>query len=293
MYGRTLLLKAKYSPVFGPAYEVAKRVHRRVTVQGMSLVDVINSFPMYRPNSGGSYRMLAPLTIGAVNDTMPALARLLPAMDSQLSDPVPADEFARRNGRGRPDVLAERLDHYGSDKACDHDYHLVYASLLGSRDPNARLRILEVGLGTNNTDVVSNMGIKGRPGASIRAFRDFLPNAKVYGADIDTRILFSEDRIACFEVDQTDTGSLFALGHALGGDCDLMIDDGLHSPNANLNTLEFFLGHLKPGGAAVIEDIPQVALPLWQVVAALVPDRFEATIVQARSSLMFVCKRRL
>ena len=55
------------------------------------------------------------------------------------------------------------------------------------------LNIFEVGLGTNNVDVPSNMGKDGKPGASLRAWRDYFPNA-----DIDTRILFKEDKIQTF-----------------------------------------------------------------------------------------------
>ena len=53
-------------------------------------------------------------------------------------------------------------------------------------------KIFEIGLGTNNIDIVSTMGKKGHPGASLRAFRDFCPNAEIYGADFDSRILFQE-----------------------------------------------------------------------------------------------------
>ena len=69
------------------------------------------------------------------------------------------------------------------------------------------MNILEIGLGTNNVDVVSNMGRDGIPGASLRAFRDYLINSKIYGADIDKSILFSEERIETYFVDQTNDTS--------------------------------------------------------------------------------------
>ncbi|MDB9839765.1 hypothetical protein OAC57_05685 [Planktomarina temperata] len=64
-------------------------------------------------------------------------------------------------------------------------------------------KIFEIGLGTNNVDIVSAMGTEGKPGASPRAFRDFWPEAQLIGADFDARILFSEDRIETYFVDQT------------------------------------------------------------------------------------------
>ena len=97
--------------------------------------------------------------------------------------------------------------------------------------------ILGIGLGTNNTNLVSTMGTEGKPGASLRAFRDFCMNAEVIGADVDESILFKEDRIKTFYVDQTSNNSLNNLKDKFTNKFDLIIDDGLHSPDANINTL--------------------------------------------------------
>ena len=61
--------------------------------------------------------------------------------------------------------------------------------------------LFEIGLGTNNINVRSNMGLDGKPGASLRAFRDYL-NINVYGADVDKGILFEEDKIKTYFIDQ-------------------------------------------------------------------------------------------
>ena len=66
---------------------------------------------------------------------------------------------------------------------------------LFSQKKNSVTNIFEIGLGSINTKIVSNMGKFGKPGASLRAFRDFCPNAIIYGADIDQSILFKEERI--------------------------------------------------------------------------------------------------
>ena len=44
----------------------------------------------------------------------------------------------------------------------------------------------------------------GKPGASLRVWRDYFPNAIIYGADIDKDILFAEERIKTFYIDQLD-----------------------------------------------------------------------------------------
>lgn len=116
--------------------------------------------------------------------------------------------------------------------------------------------VFECGLGTNNPDLVSSMGERGRPGASLRVWRDYFPNARVVGADVDRDILFAEDRIVTHHVDQTDAASVAALWDAVGKvEFDLMIDDGLHTFEAGVSLLEGSLHKLKAGGIYIIEDV--------------------------------------
>ena len=127
---------------------------------------------------------------------------------------------------------------------------------------------MEITLGTNNTNVASNMGSLGRPGASLKSFRDFFSNSQLIGADIDREILFSLDRVKTYWVDQHSQSSLADLGKEAGDSCDLMIDDVLHAPSAKIHTLGMFLTRLKVGGFAVIEDIPWKTKVLWMIVAS-------------------------
>jgi SAM-dependent methyltransferase len=166
------------------------------------------------------------------------------------------------------------LRSYGSDKSTTHNYYIAYASLLAAKKDQP-LQILEIGLGTNNIDVPSNMGTYGRPGASLRSFRDMYKHATIWGADIDSRILFSEERIQTFYVDQTQTLILQKLKDQLGDTrFDLIIDDGLHNSQANLNTLNFALGLLKPDGYFVVEDVDRGNYQYYQIAAAILSGKF-------------------
>jgi hypothetical protein len=172
-----------------------------------------------------------------------------------------------------------------------HDYHLVYAALLSSRrsDP---LRLLEIGIGTNNPRILSHMGVWAKPGASLRAFRDFCPNAQVFGADIDKNILFEEDRIHTYYVDQTRLDSFDELySHISDGMFDLVIDDGLHSPLANLSTMLFALKILKPSGVFIVEDITSSKIALWQTVAAILPPNYSPKLIQGKFRLLFMMQK--
>jgi len=189
--------------------------------------------------------------------------------------------------------LANLFRHYGSDKSTKHNYHVVYSSILKGKR-HTPLFILEIGLGTNNPALASSMGVNGKPGASLRAFRDWAPQAMVYGADIDTDILFSEERIASYVVDQTRPASLTDLVSELPlGRFDLIIDDGLHTPWANFNTLNAVLGLLKPDGAFVVEDIVDKYLPQWHIAAALLSQTYDCQLIRMQAETVFIVKKRL
>lgn len=255
-------------------------------------VAIINAFPIFTPYSFGHCNSRAKLTILSAQQTFPFLVHFLKASGNKQIDlkVVHAEEFCAEFESQEPAArLKCVLDQYGSDKANPNNYHLIYGAIL--KNASAVLAILEIGLGSNNSNVVSNMGSYGRPGASLRAFRKFLPNANVYGADVDQRILFNEDRIKTFFVDQTDLDSVEALGQKVGTDFDLIIDDGLHSPNANISVLSFALPRLRIGGWLVIEDIANCVLPVWQVIATLIPKEFRPYIIAAKSSLVFAVQR--
>lgn len=153
-------------------------------------------------------------------------------------------------------LFKERFNFYGSDKSDSHDYHLIYGQIIAELGLNKALNVLEIGIGSIDPSIPSNMGRDGHPGASLRAFRDVLPKAQIYGADIDSQILFRENRIRTSIVDQM-TPLSFQNMHASFGQpsYDLIIDDGLHAVSANLNSLLFSLPVLRPGGWMVIEDI--------------------------------------
>lgn len=151
----------------------------------------------------------------------------------------------------------------GSDKGWNN-YTPLYSALFSERWDQP-LRVFELGLGTNNPNMLSNMGVFGVPGASLRGWRQLFPHALVYGADIDRGILFEEDRIKTFYCDQLDRSSIRELwSHPdLRGGVDVIIEDALHTFEANVSFLEASLDHLRPGGIYVTEDIGWDCLDEW------------------------------
>lgn len=173
---------------------------------------------------------------------------------------------------GPSEVRLENLfAHYGSDKGWDgkherpypwhpHNYAGVYEFLFQDRRHRVR-SLVECGIGTNNTDTPSNMTTTGQPGASLRAWRDYFPQATIYGLDIDERILFTEDRIRTAAVDQTDRRKTqkFFDGSTLN-DVDIIIDDGLHTFEAGVAFFEAAFPYLAVDGIYVIEDVQKKTL---------------------------------
>lgn len=259
---------------------------------GSSRHNILTEFSCFSPLSVGNYKANAALTIQSVNSTFPSLCSFLEASGQKKLEVIKVEQFPKTDSElHSAQALKVLFDTHGSDKGEHHGYHLVYGSILdrlGSIES-----MLEIGLGTNNTDVVSNMGRAGKPGASLRAFREFIPGANIYGADIDRRILFNEDRIQTYFVDQTKTNTFDDLGKKIQHKLDLIIDDGLHCPDANINTVTFSMRFLKRGGWLIVEDIRLSAFPVWEVVAALLPDDMDAVFVHANGTGMFVAHRRV
>lgn len=173
-------------------------------------------------------------------------------------------------------ILHQLCDKWGSDKgSCPdfsnrpywwppHTYASVYEGLFGHCRHDVRL-VFECGLGTKTTRFPNNMSETGRPGASMRVWRDFFPNAQVYGADIDRDTLFRDERIETFWVDQTDRAAIQSMWSEIGqSGFDLIIDDGLHTFAAGKTMFEGSYERLKSGGIYVIEDVSNDSLVQFQ-----------------------------
>lgn len=184
--------------------------------------------------------------------------------------------------------LGALLEKHGSDKSTTHNYHLIYGPIIDLLGSNAR--ILEIGLGSNDLSIASNMGMDGTPGASLRAFKEFCPQAVVDGADIDRSIEVDGCRV--FHIDQTHPET-FDLIRAHGEPCyDLIIDDGLHSPDANLFTLEFALSRISNNGFVVIEDINESAISIWKTLQyCFRSTSFHAFLIRTKAAYLFIATK--
>ena len=154
--------------------------------------------------------------------------------------------------------LKKLMDFYGSDKGGknnQHNFAQYYSDIFNNKKEKVK-NFLEIGLGSNNLDVPSNMGIDGKPLASLRAWRDYFIYGNIYGADIDKNILQNEERIKTFYVDQTNPTSIKEMFKNIGiSKFDIILEDGLHEFNANICFFENSIEYLTDDGVYIIEDV--------------------------------------
>ena len=187
--------------------------------------------------------------------------------------------------------IKRMFDINGSDKGSYHRYDLIYGNVLKELGKN--LNILEIGIGTNFSNVPSNMGYLGVPGASLRSFRDFDETFQIVGCDIDRRILFNENRITSYYLDQLDDISWLSLKEKLKNlKFDLIIDDGLHSLFANLQTFTFCSDLIKMNGKIIIEDVSRSSLSGWQIIYSVVKNNWDLEVINTRNSIVLIFSKK-
>jgi hypothetical protein len=145
--------------------------------------------------------------------------------------------------------LCELAQKYGTDKFGRHNYTSCYHNLLKDR---AVRRMLEIGIGTKHC-----MGEDYQPGASLRMWRDYFPDAEIWGWDCDRGVLTNEHRIFTHYCDQSQYNSLKLAADA-AGPFDFIIDDGSHFIEHQSLTANFLIPRMALKGLYVIEDVTEV-----------------------------------
>lgn len=274
----------------------AKNLHKKFRYSTLSLKEhILRTFQVTRyssivvkmgtasdfPNIAASPKQLLEITIEGMNRSLTEVIRLcdlaeLTLFEFNLPDSDELYDFAQE--------LKKLFDNAGSDKGTIHNYHELYAEAIFRKTD---LRVMEIGIGSNRVSMPSNMGPYGSPGASLRVWNSLQGVIEVVGLDIDKEVLFDEEKIKSYYLDQTDRKSWGRFKQDRSGlEFDLIIDDGLHSPLANLVTISESLDLLKIDGYLLIEDIPAHSLPIWQIFLANRPSNIQAQIFKFRKAYL-------
>jgi hypothetical protein len=156
--------------------------------------------------------------------------------------------------------IDELFNAHASDKQSQNGYAPIYHGLLKHlRDQPVRL--LEIGIGTVIPGAYCSMyghDLPGyRPGASLRAWRDYFIRGAIHGIDVQPDTLFREPRITTDLVNSTDAVEVRGYLDRVGS-FDIIVDDGAHIPELQVKTLRNFFPALAPNGLYVIEDVNRV-----------------------------------
>lgn len=181
----------------------------------------------------------------------------------------------------------------GSDKSVDHRYDLVYKPIFDSYT-GQHVNILEIGLGTRNTNIASHMWTPDtRVGASLKAYEQYFDNVSVFGADIDRDALFQTDKIKTTYINQLQPETFDQMHQDLGSpELDIFIEDGIHSVPGSLNSLNYALDAVKTGGWICIEDLYN-PFGIWNVIATHIADNFDfksVNLYESKGGMLIIQK---
>lgn len=150
------------------------------------------------------------------------------------------------------------IDKYYTDKKIS-GYSQAYEYLF-NEIRNEITSVLEIGVGSLDGNIeghfqqIQNLYYpEYKQGGSLRVWRDYFPKAQIHGIDIAEDCLISEERINTFICDSRDKRGLDKALHT--NTYDIIIDDGLHKSEAQLQTLKNLFSRVKFGGYYIIEDL--------------------------------------
>ena len=129
-----------------------------------------------------------------------------------------------------PTQLGKLFNKYNCDKCQKHQYDRVYGPVF-EKFKEKKINILEIGIFN---------------GYSTEAFHEYLPHASLYGIDIFERV--DPKNLECYRKDRTHyiaysstKPKIVDLVKMYWGDIkfDIIIDDGEHTPEANMQTFKY------------------------------------------------------
>jgi hypothetical protein len=139
-------------------------------------------------------------------------------------------------------TLAQR---HGTDKTGAHWYTQHYEHYLAPfrhRDVN----LLEIGVGGYEDTKAG--------GKSLRMWRDYFPNGRIYGIDVYDKSALQDDRIRIWQGNQSDETFLRGVVAEIGR-LDIVIDDGSHVNADVIKSFSVLFPLLDQHGIYVAEDV--------------------------------------
>lgn len=138
----------------------------------------------------------------------------------------------------------------------NHTYTPHYHNLLSPLRNDTKL-LVEIGIG--NIPLMKGLTAADyKPGASLRMWRDYFPNAQIIGCDILPDVIFEDKNIKTYVTDQSNVDSLNKLidnVKSFGNYADIILDDGSHMEDHMVISFKTLWALVKPNGLYIIEDV--------------------------------------
>jgi len=119
------------------------------------------------------------------------------------------------------------------------NYFEIYESYFKNFQRN-NIRLLEIGV---------------QYGGSLKMWNEYFPNAKIFGIDINPDCKNLEDDNIDIQIGSQNDKKFLKNYAEYVGSLDLIIDDGGHTMNQQLNTFKILFPILNDGGIYIVEDI--------------------------------------
>lgn len=144
------------------------------------------------------------------------------------------------------DALTLLAKKYGTDRhpGSKHSYTPYYFDLFNNQRQSVK-KVLEIGVGE---------------GPGLRMWRDFFPKAMIYGAEIDDKRIFKDERIEVIKCDHSSETDLKELIKKTGTDLDFVVEDGSHKPEDQIFTCLTLMPMLHKDVVYIIEDVADLSI---------------------------------
>jgi len=168
-------------------------------------------------------------------------------------------------------ILTHIANKYLSDKGTTtghrHGFTEIYDSYF-SFYRNKNINLLEIGI---------------NDGASLNTWYEYFPYAKIYGLDIDNKSKFNNDKIYCYQLDQSKEKDLNKFVTQYKNIYfDIVIDDGSHHVEDQQLTLGYLFPVVQYGGLYIIEDLHtslcDIGTKLYNRIIDIKTDRSNTTL---------------
>lgn len=273
---------SKWSDLY---YQTQNKLYENEKFCSSSIIDLAPVGGGIRDNNGLLNDLGHKVTLLGIKGLIPAINNFIKLMRIDLPQ---IEIYDAKKETELSNCIKNLFNKYGSDKSYSHDYHLFYAEVFEKLPQTTPLNILEIGLGSQNPAIPSRMSGQFSIGSSLRAYREFFPNANIFGGDIDKDILFTEDRINTSYVNQLDIDSFEEMQKQFNYPIfDLIIEDGLHSFVASLNTLNFALQYTKNNSIIVLEDLSNI--DLWQIICQILKNnQYKTQLINSKGYALII-----